>query len=55
MSLTDPLLAGSPDGPVHDPSDADHTPGLVEIRNLFSAREKTLNEASTSSTLFGKE
>ena len=36
VSLTDPWLAASHDGSVHDPSDADHTPGLVEIKKLFS-------------------
>ena len=50
VSLTNPWLAASPDGSVNDPSDSNHSLGLVEIKNPFSVKEKTLAEASTSST-----
>ena len=50
VSPTNPWLGASPDGAVHDPNGADDSLGLVEIKNPFSAREKTLAEACTSST-----
>ena len=50
VSLSDPWHTAGLDGSVHDPRDADHTLGLVEIMNPCSGREETLAEASTSST-----
>ena len=44
MTHTDPWLTASPDEAVHDPSDAEHTLSLVEIKNVFSAQEETLGE-----------
>ena len=42
-------LAATPDGIVHDPSDASHPQGLVEIKNPFSVRDKEIREACNSS------
>ena len=50
VSLENPWLAASPDGMVYDPSDTSQPEGLIEIKNPFSARHKTLNEACDSST-----
>ena len=44
VSVDNPWLAASPDGLVNDP---DYGQGLLEIKNPYSAREKTLAEAST--------
>lgn len=48
ISLTNPWLAASPDGSVNDPNDPDPL-GLLEIKNPFTAKEKTIAEACTSS------
>ena len=45
VSPENPWLAASPDGTVHDPSDASQPLGLVEFKNPPSARDKTLTEA----------
>ena len=50
ISLTNPWLAASPDGTVHDPSDTDQGLGLVEVKNPYSMRGKSLAEACKSST-----
>ena len=50
VCLTNPWLGASPDGAVQDPNGADDLLGLVEIKNPFSARQKTLREACASST-----
>ena len=42
-------LAATPHGIVHDPSDASHPQGLVEIKNPFSVRDKEIREACNSS------
>lgn len=51
ISLNDPWLAATPDGLVNDPNgDASQHPGLVEIKNPYTARTQTLMEASQKST-----
>ena len=49
ISQANPWLAASPDGCVHDPSDSEHPQGLVEMKNPYSVRDKTLAEAVTAS------
>ena len=51
VSLSDPWLAGTPDGMVSDPigDDASEHLGLVEIKNPFSLRSQTLMEATLKS------
>ena len=55
VSLENPWLAAGPDGMVYDPSDTSQPEGLIEIKNPFSARHKTLNEACDSSTFCLKQ
>ena len=43
-------LAATPDSLVHDSSDAAHPLGLVEIKNPYSVRDKTLDEACDKSS-----
>lgn len=43
-------LAATPDGIVHDPNEVSHPQGLVEIKNPFSAKDKTVEEACNTST-----
>ena len=50
ISVTNPWLAASPDGAVNDPSDPSQGLGLVEIKNSYSMREKTLDEACKTSS-----
>ena len=50
VSLTTPWLAASPDGTVYDPEDTSQVLGLVEIKNPYSMRDKTLDEACKTST-----
>ena len=45
LYLNNHWLAATPDRSVHDPTD----PGILEIKNPYSARDKTLAEASTTS------
>lgn len=49
ISHLDNWLAATPDGIVHDPSDTAHPLGLVEIKNPFSAKDKSLDEACKQS------
>lgn len=44
-------LAATPDGIANDPSDRDPS-GIIEIKNPFAVRDKTLIEACTSSSSF---
>ena len=48
VSLNNPWLAAAPDGSVHDLTDPD-IQGILEIKNSYSARDKTLAEAATTS------
>ena len=48
VSLNNHWLPATPDGSVHDPTDPD-IQGILEIKNPYSARDKTLAEASTTS------
>ena len=50
VSLTNPWIAASPDGTVYDPSDPSQVLGLVEFKNPFSMRDKSLAEACRTST-----
>ena len=43
-------LAATPDGVVHDPCDTKHPNGLLEIKNPFSVRGKSIEEACTTSS-----
>ena len=43
-------LAASPDGAVNDPSDPSQSLGLVEIKNPYSMREQTPDEACKTSS-----
>ena len=47
ISLKHPWLAASPDGIVYDPS-FNPPQGLVELKNPYSARDKTVEEAASS-------
>ena len=49
VSTSNPWLAASPDGFVEDPSNTQHPHGILEVKNPFSVRDKTLDEACTSS------
>ena len=49
ISQQHPWLAATPDGLVNDPSDTSQPLGLVEIKNPYTARQKTLSEACTGS------
>ena len=49
--MTNPWLAASPDGLVYYPQ-ADPSQGLVEFKNPFSVRDKTLEEAVASCKTF---
>ena len=49
VSPSSPWLAASPDGLVTDPSANDKI-GLLEMKNPFSARDKTLSEACSNSS-----
>ena len=51
VSVANPWLATSPDGLVYDPK-ADPPQGLVEFKNPYSVRGKTLEEAATSCKTF---
>ena len=51
VSVANPWLAASPDGLVYDPK-ADPPQGLVEFKNPYSVRGKTLEEAATSCKTF---
>ena len=51
VSVTNPWLAASPDGLVYDPQ-ADPPQGLVEFKNPYSLRDKTLEEAATTCKTF---
>ena len=51
VSVANPWLAASPDGLIYDPQ-ADPPQGLVEFKNPYSVRDKTLEEAATSSKTF---
>ena len=51
VSVTTPWLAASPDGLVYDPQ-ADPSQGLVEFKNPYSVRDKTLEEAVASCNTF---
>ena len=51
VSVANPWLAASPDGLVYDPK-ADPPQGLVEFKNPYSVREKTLEEAATNCKTF---
>ena len=51
VSVTNPWLAASPDGLVYDPQ-ADSPQGLVEFKNPYSVRDKTLEEAATGCKTF---
>ena len=48
VSTANPWLAASPDGFILDPSESEHSLGLLEMKNPYSVREKTLAEASTA-------
>ncbi len=48
ISENNSWLAATPDGVVHDPSDTDHPYGLLEIKNPFSVRDKSIQEACTT-------
>ena len=50
VSVTNPWLAASPNGTVTNPDDASQDLGLVEIKNPYSMRGKSLAEACKSST-----
>ncbi len=50
VSQNNNWLAATPDGLVHDTSDISHLQGLSEIKNPFSAKDKSLTEACASST-----
>ena len=51
VSLDNPWLAGTPDGLVNDPNDdTSKSLGLVEIKNPYSARNLTLEEAMKTPT-----
>ena len=52
ISVSNPWLAGSPDGLVSDPrgDDTSEHLGLAEIKNPFSSRSQTLIEATKKST-----
>ena len=45
ISHKHPWLAASPDGFVYDP-DSDPSQGLVEFKNPYAARDKTVEEAT---------
>lgn len=47
VSQHHPWLAATPDGLVNNPSDNSQHLGLIEIKNPYSARQKTLLEACT--------
>lgn len=49
VSTVNPWLAASPDGSVHDPGNGNHPQGIIEIKNPYSVRDKSLTEAYTSS------
>ena len=49
VNPANPWLGASPDGLVHDPTNASHPQGLVEIKNPYSIRDKSLAEACTVS------
>jgi len=51
VSSENPWLAASPDGLVFDPKE-DPPNGLVEFKNPYSVKEKTLEEATVSSKTF---
>ena len=51
VSVANPWLASSPDVLVYDPK-ANPPQGLVEFKNPYSVREKTLEEAATSCKTF---
>ena len=48
ISVNTPWLAASPDGMVDDPSNPPQPFGLLEIKNPYSMRQLTLNEACIS-------
>ena len=50
VSLSEPWLAASPDGVVHDANNSSQPLGLVEIKNPYSIRDQSLVEASRSTT-----
>ena len=50
VSPTNPWMAASPDGLVQDPTHATDPQGLVEIKNPYSVRDKSLGEACTTSS-----
>ena len=50
VSLTEPWLAGTPDGVVTHPSDSSQPLGLVEIKNPYATQNQTLMEATQKST-----
>lgn len=50
VSLSNPWLAASPDGCVLDPSNPDHPLGLLEMKNPFQMRDKTISEACANSS-----
>ncbi len=50
ISKDTPWLAATPDGLVTDPSETEHSLGLVEIKNPYSARNLTLAEAAEKSS-----
>ncbi len=51
ISVATPYIAASPDGRVHDPTYAPPD-GLVEIKNPYSSRDKTIEEASESKNFY---
>ena len=51
ISLEHPWLAASPDGLVYDPS-FDPPQGLVELKNPYATRDKTVEEAAAGGKSF---
>ena len=55
VSPTNPWIAASPDGLVQDPTNPSHPQGLVEIKNPYSTRNKSLEGACETTSNFCPE